>query len=301
MPAPTTQRHEIARDLRRSTPFTIRAEAPAADEPADDGLTLEGDAAVFNTPTLIDSWEGRFKELLVPGSFKKTLRETTPKLQFDHGSHPLIGSIPIGTLTSAYEDGDRAVHVTARLSDNWLVQPVREAIAAGAIDGMSFRFNVIREEWRNSDGKALKIDEVISRLWDSYDVDEDELMTRHIKELRCQELGPVVFPAYADTTVGVRSITIDLGRLAEPEQRSKLARAVMLADLAERQDSDSEDESADAPPDQAPVTETPESTDAPLVAGHPSDTPSSDDQRSDPAAEILASMRSTLARIQRSN
>ncbi len=45
--------------LTRAATFTTRA----AD---DDGFTLEGYAAVFNTPTLIDSWEGRFEERILP-------------------------------------------------------------------------------------------------------------------------------------------------------------------------------------------------------------------------------------------
>ena len=48
------------------------------------------------------------------------------------------------------------------------------------------------------------------------------------------ELGPVVWPAYTDTSVGVRSktLTIDLARLDEPEVRNKLAQAVLMADRA---------------------------------------------------------------------
>jgi hypothetical protein len=70
-------------DLRRSLPFTVNR-AEASDH--GDGLTMQGTAAVFNDPTLIDSFEGRFWEQLAPGSFRKTLSERTPKLQFDHGS-----------------------------------------------------------------------------------------------------------------------------------------------------------------------------------------------------------------------
>ena len=257
-------------DLQRSAPFTLTR---ATKDDGPDGFTMEGDAAVFNTPTVIDSWEGRFKEILLPGCFKKTLRERTPRLQFDHGSHPLIGSLPIGRLTKAYEDGDRAVHVEARLSDNWLVQPVRDAIAEESIDGMSFRFTVVREEWRNPDDKVLTVEEVLDLLWSSGGVSEDQLITRYIKELKCPELGPVVWPAYEATSVGVRSnqkITIDLGRLDRPEQRSALARAVMLADLAERSDTDDSD--AAAPPTDGHSDQAEESRDdAPPPDGHPSD------------------------------
>jgi phage head maturation protease len=42
--------------------------------------------------------------------------------------------------------------------DNWLMAPVRDAIAAGAIDGMSFRFSVVREGWTYADGRPIRDD-----------------------------------------------------------------------------------------------------------------------------------------------
>lgn len=294
-------RQVVRDDLRRAMPFQVARASDAASS-GGDGLTLEGDAAVFNSPTVIDSWEGRFKEVLVPGSFKKTLRDRTPKLQFDHGTHPLIGSLPIGRLTEAYEDGERAVHVVARLSDNWLVQPVRDAIADEAIDGMSFRFGVVRELWVGPDGKELTLDDLLSALWSSDGLPEDQLVTRYIKELKCSELGPVVWPAYEDTAVGVRSqkITIDLGRLDRPEQRSALAQAVMLADRVAATSTSSDDS---APPAGHPD----DSADAPPLDGHPSDSttrstpPPSDATRPDAAQDLLRGMQSTLARIHERN
>ena len=297
-------------DLRRSTPFTVTRDSE--DDPeAGDGLTMEGDAAVFNQLTVIDSWEGRFKEQLLPGSWKKTLREITPRVQFDHGSHPMIGSIPIGTLRDAYEDGDRAVHTVTRLLDNWLVQPVRDALAEDAINGMSFRFSVVREEWRYPDGKLVKDeDELDAQLWETWlrDVPEDELLTRSLKEVKVFELGPVVWPAYEGTTVGVRSkgsdtLTIDLGRLNRTEERAKLARAVMLADRADRKPDPAM--TSPAPPDGHPDDRSAESTDAPPTDGHPSDSTTSstpsDESSTDTAAEMLRSMQATLDRIHERN
>ena len=161
-----------------------------------DGLTLEGYAAVFDSPTRIDSWEGQFDEVIQRGAFKKTLRERTPVLQFDHGQHPLIGSIPLGTIQSARED-DAGLYVKARLTDNWLVQPVRDAIRDGAVNGMSFRFSVVKDAWTER-GKNVPL--------------------RTLLEVKAPELGPVVFPAYRDTSVGVR-MTGDENALVEAFRR----------------------------------------------------------------------------------
>lgn len=151
-----------------------------------DGLTLCGYAAVFNSPTRIRGEVPReFDEVIAPGAFAKTIREGKPVLMFDHGKHPLIGTLPIGQITSAREDA-RGLYIEARLHDNWLTQPVRDAIASEAISGMSFRFSVPKgkETWDRSGPMPL----------------------RTLQEVRCVELGPVVFPAYADTSVMVRGL-----------------------------------------------------------------------------------------------
>jgi HK97 family phage prohead protease len=150
-----------------------------------DGLTFEGYAAVFNTPTRIAGWEGDFDEQIAPGAFDRTLAAGMPKLMFEHGRHPLIGTMPLGKITSAVPD-TTGVFISGRLTDNWLIQPVRDAVAEGAIDGMSFRFTVddAGQSWMPRTG----------------DVD-----LRTLLDIDCPELGPVVFPAYEPTTASVRS------------------------------------------------------------------------------------------------
>ena len=268
--------------LRRTSPFALVRDA-GDDGEAGDGLTLDGYGAVFNRETIIDSWEGRFREKIAPGAMKKSFRENPPRVQFDHGHHPLIGSIPIGSIESIREEVDpvRApeggAHVIARLHDNWLIQPVRDAIASGSVDGMSFRFSVVREEWHDHTGKRITDEEALRgelrRTW-MEDVPDDELLLRTLKELRVPEVGPVVWPAYADTSVGVRSVTLDLSRLNEPEEQNKLAQLVLMADRAD----------AEAPP------VTPPGADA--HAEESNDTP----QITAPAAETHESRSKRLAR-----
>lgn len=176
-----------------------------------DGLTLEGYAAVFESPTRINDWEGEFEETIERGAFAKTIAESTPVLQFDHGSHPLLGSIPIGAIKSLREDA-RGLFVRARLTDNWLVAPVRDAIRDGAITGMSFRFAPVRQEWN------------------------EDRTVRRIKELRLFELGPVVWPAYTETEVGVRSLEVrsKVEHILQDEAcRSELARALTFGESNE--------------------------------------------------------------------
>jgi len=83
---------------------------------------------------------------------------------------------------------------------------VRDAIRDGGITGMSFRFRIIDENWsRGRDG-----------------MDE-----RTINEVELYEVGPVVFPAYEQTTVGVRSQQA-LHLLQDPEVRGEIAKVLAI-------------------------------------------------------------------------
>jgi len=168
-----------------------------------DGRTLEGYGAVFGSPTNINSWEGRFEETVAPGAFKKTLSERTPVVQFDHGKDPRTGTCPIAAVQELRED-QNGLYVKARMFDNPVVEPIRQAIAGGAIRGMSFRFNVVRDEWRDGAGNLLGPNELSRLLHDSGNRGP---LKRTLKEVQLYEVGPVVNPAYPGTSVGVRSLT----------------------------------------------------------------------------------------------
>lgn len=130
------------------------------------------------------------------------------------------------------------------------------AIKDRAVSGMSFRFEVIREEWRDIEGKTVREDELMQLLWNP---GERGPLKRTLKEVRMHELGPVVFPAYAGTSVDVRSKSLaslvmedsDLTRevrsalasnntlrlndkLANEEIRKNVARAILFGDAPVR-------------------------------------------------------------------
>ncbi len=235
--------------LSRSVPFEMRGDDDG------DGNTLVGYAAVFNSPTRIDSWEGLFDEEIARGAFKKSLSERTPVLQFDHGKHPMVGSIPLGWFRGLAEDGN-GLDVDAPLHDNWLVQPVRDAVKSKAIPGMSFRFSVVKDEWFTASGELIPRDQVGRALSRSSRDDESSIPKRVLREVKLYELGPVVFPAYADTVVGIRSQEI-LSALTDPQVRAELA-AALVSTPSEPSDAEgaSGDERA-ATPDVEPADATP--------------------------------------------
>lgn len=261
----------------REAPFAlVRSAEP---EQRGDGLTMDGFGAVFGRMTVIDSWEGRFREMIALGSMNRSFRESPPKVQFDHGRHPMIGSIPIAKLERIAEEThpelapDGGAHIVARLFDNWLMQPVRDAIEAQAINGMSFRFSVVRETWETADGRKIRdAQALMAELDRTWDAPEDELPVRTLKELKVPEMGPVVWPAYAETSVGVRSV-IDLGRLrkGDPEQQRLLAEAVFIADAASQDDSAQRDTTDEVVVERQEDSEdAQQSTSATPVGEHPS-------------------------------
>jgi HK97 family phage prohead protease len=206
-----TRKSQQIQDERKVTPMmeppatltdlVRHVEFRAVDTATRDGLTLDGYAAVFNDWTVIEGPDGPFRERIIPGAFAKTIAERTPILQFDHGTHPVIGSIPLGVVTALEED-EHGLRVRARLADNWLVAPVRDAIANGSIDGMSFKFRVVQQDWERAD---------------------DRMFERSITEIALYEVGPVVWPAYESTSVGVRSAEI-AAALIDPTVRQEVAR-----------------------------------------------------------------------------
>lgn len=152
---------------------------------SEDGNTLTGYPVVFNTWTEIDSWEGTFKERILPGALTKTLRERGDqvKVLFNHGMDPQLGDKPLG-VPKVQKPDERGLYVEVELDQARSVQEeILPRLRSGSIDGMSFRFSVVDEEWSK------------------------EHTERTIKELKLYEYGPVTWPAYQATTVGIRSLS----------------------------------------------------------------------------------------------
>lgn len=170
-----------------------------------DGRTLVGYAARFNEDTTINSWEGEFVERIAPGAFKKTLLESRDqvKILFNHGMDPQIGDKPLGRAKVLKEDPE-GLYVEVPLDDTSYNRDLIPLLKSGAIDGMSFRFSVIKDTWDEPTRKG-------------------GLPVRTLNEVKLMELGPVTFPAYQATTAGVRSReSLDKWLLLPDEQRAQV-------------------------------------------------------------------------------
>ena len=204
----------------------------------DSGRTLYGLAVPFNTPTRIDSpREGRFDEQFAVGSFRRSLGRQTPKLQFEHGTHPLFGSLPIGEFRSIRET-KRGLEFEARIFDAEFFAPLREAIASDAIDGVSVRFRPLE----------IHITEPGARE----DVADADTELRTVAEAELIELGPVIFPAYPTTEIDLRHIDPH-----NQNDRRRLFEALLGIDANARGERDSEPGPETVTPPVSPASSTP--------------------------------------------
>lgn len=181
----------------RSMTFNVGAdgiEVRAADD--GDGLTLAGYIARFGEETVIEDWMGNYTEEIKRGAFARTLAERGPakiKMQFNHGSDPAFGALPVGVWTELREDR-KGLFGEGRVHDTWHTIPIRAAIESGALDGMSFKFKVIADQWRKGDPKTKQLDH------------------RTLTEVALYEAGVVVHQAYEGTSVGLRSRALEMFR-----------------------------------------------------------------------------------------
>lgn len=239
------------------------------------GRLMVGMPIVFDRWTEIDGWEGHFLERISPSAVTKTLKERSDRVKvlFNHGFDPQIGDKPLGK-PRVMEPRDGGLYTEVPLSRTSYNTDLIELLSDGAIDGMSFRFSVTRESW-DENGKVTKSN-------------PKGLPMRTIEELRLFEFGPVTFPAYEATTVGVR------GREAYTAWRT--VQKESSAEEAESEPSDADpvtsEDRDDTPPLEAPV----EATDTEPVFVMP--VRQFDEEK---LREIIATYSARADKIERSN
>ncbi len=177
----------------------VRAVFPGVElRAADDGGlgVMSGHFSVFNRWTEINStWEGHFMERIAPGAFARAIKNNMARVRvlFQHGQDPQIGDKPLGPIQIIREDGTGAYYEVPLLDTSYN-RDLLPGLKAG-LYGSSFRFQSVKEEFER-DTKASPDN-------------PDALPERTIREVELFEFGPVTFPAYAEASAGVRSMTDD--------------------------------------------------------------------------------------------
>lgn len=101
---------------------------------------------------------------------------------FNHSLDHLLGRTGSGTLELGLDD--RGLRYRIDLPDTGAGRDVRALVRRGDIRGSSFTFRTIDQAWSKSGAAAL----------------------RTLQKIRVTEVGPVILPAYPDTTAAMRSL-----------------------------------------------------------------------------------------------
>lgn len=170
--------------MKNETRVLGRKNAPLELRVDDDGVrTLVGYGAVFDS---LSQDLGGFRETITPTAFNRTVSQDRDVLvTFNHDVNHLLGRTGAGTARLGIDEV--GVRYEVDLPETASARDVAELAARGDLFGSSFTFSVTDKG-------------------DEWSKDEDGNRIRTLNEVRLYELGPVVSPAYLDTTVALRSM-----------------------------------------------------------------------------------------------
>jgi hypothetical protein len=158
----------------RSFPVEVRVEQRDGEE----SPKIRGYAAVF------DEWSedlGGFREVIRRGAFKKTIKEADVRALWNHDANYVLGRTKSGSLTLGEDRTGLAIEVDPPRTQ-WATD-LLESIRRGDVDQMSFGFRTVKDSWDDGDVNAIK---------------------RELLEVELFDVSPVTYPAYPQTSVGVR-------------------------------------------------------------------------------------------------
>ncbi|MGL4638328.1 MAG: HK97 family phage prohead protease [Shewanella sp.] len=163
----------------------------------DTTMKVGGLASVFNKYADI----GWYLERIMPGAFDGADMSDVVCL-FNHKLDYLLARTTNGTLTLRVDA--EGLQYDANIADTNCGRDVYALIQRGDLSQSSFGFYVAEQVWREVDRSTLiglVADDILERL--SYG---GKVEIREITKIkRLQDVSPVTFPAYADTTVAQRS------------------------------------------------------------------------------------------------
>lgn len=141
---------------------------------------IEGYAAVFNSlSVMIYDW---FREEIAPGAFADSLRDDDIRALWNHNTDYPLGRTGNQTLRLAEDTHGLRIEnqpPTTTWGNDALV-----SIRRGDVNGMSFAFRTLKDDWRE---------------------DSTGQLIRRLLKVKLYEVSPATFPAYPATSVGVRA------------------------------------------------------------------------------------------------
>lgn len=167
---------------------------------------IVGYAAVFNSRS---EDLGGFREIIRPGAFNRNFPDADVRALIDHDPSRIIGRTKSGTLTLSVNNKGLIAEVMP--PDTTVGRDISESIKRGDVDGMSFGFRTISDQWSMQDGEVIR--ELLDVTLDHGDV------------------SFVTYPAYRQTSVAVRSFDDEImGKSELVRSIRKLERDFELSD-----------------------------------------------------------------------
>lgn len=152
----------------------------------DEPVKITGYFAKYNVMSRTLGW---FNEIIEPNFFRSALGNSDTVDLFNHDSNFIMGRVSSGTLKIWENDIGLAYECIP--PDTQLVRDmILTPIERGDVKGCSFGF-------------------ILKRRGDDWDEDENGVIIRTLKADGCRELldgSQVVFPAYPDTSIALRSM-----------------------------------------------------------------------------------------------
>lgn len=146
------------------------------------GPRIEGYAALFNTRS---EDLGGFVEVIAPGAFADAIDRSDIRALFNHDPSFVLGRVKSGTLKVSEDRTGLWIENTP--PDTQWARDLVTSMRRGDIDQMSFGFTVGKDgaRWTPEGNVMIRTVDKIQELFD---------------------VSPVTYPAYADTSVAVRSL-----------------------------------------------------------------------------------------------
>lgn len=157
--------------------------------------TINGYAVKWDMKSVTMGWR-RFKEQFKRGAFTESLTNDDQLALWSHDTSKVLGRTKNGSLR-LFED-DIGLRFELDLLDTTLGEDAYKTIKRGDVDGVSFGFQMLKQEWDEADS-----DNVI----------------RSVTHAKLLEISPVAFPTYPDSQVSARSS--DPYEQHKQEQRNK--------------------------------------------------------------------------------
>ena len=146
---------------------------------------LIGYAIVYNR---LSEDLGGFRERVAPGSIQNL--DSRILAYAHHNREKVLGSTRAGTLK--LQDTETGLYCEIIPPANSYGKDIVESVQRGDLDGMSFRFNTIKDSWDHVGGEDV----------------------RTLEQINIGEVSIVSEPAYPDTTIALR----ELKKLQESQQ-----------------------------------------------------------------------------------